>query len=73
MRVTSDCACAAVLREQKSGIFRCSKELRAPLVVWMGCESRHQAAAPGRRRASPKNKTQTHLPMVLVLKMYARW
>jgi len=41
MRVTSACAGAALLREQKRGNVWCAKRLRAPLVVWTGSESRH--------------------------------
>jgi len=73
MRVTSACAGAALLREHKRGNVWCVKRLPAPLVVWTGSESRYYAASPGRRRATPKNKTQRHLPMVVVRRMYATW
>jgi len=72
MRVASVCAGAALLREQNRGNFRCAKGIHALLVVWTGRKSRDQAASRGRRPGTPKKKTQRHLSMVVVLKMYAR-
>jgi len=72
MRVASVCAGAALLREQNRGNVRCTKGFHALLVVWTGRKSRYQAASRGRRRGTPIKKTQRHLPMVVVLKLYAR-